>query len=60
MKSKKITFNELTNVLSPKEMKNVKGGSGCCRMNLSGTNGYCTGCFNYACSEDWTCSVCGC
>ena len=42
---KKINLNELKNVLSSKEMKNVKGGSAlyCCapdRENLQYPNGY--------------------
>ena len=41
METKKINLDGLTNVLSPKEMKNVTGGSGsrcCCGM---GTDIYC-------------------
>jgi hypothetical protein len=59
MKREFISLNGLKNVLSPKEMKNVKGGSsGRCIMNGSGTNGYCDGCFNYACTKEWDCIVC--
>ena len=39
MERKYININELKNVLSSKELKNVKGGSG---GNCSG-GGYCTG-----------------
>ena len=45
---KKINLNRLKNVLSPKEMKNVKGGSGPCDSSCfgpcegpGGHSGYC-------------------
>ena len=36
METKKINLSELENVLSPKEMKNVLGGSGICDQYGSG------------------------
>ena len=43
---KRITLDGLQNVLSPKEMKNVIGGSGCCIIDHGGGGaawGYCAG-----------------
>ena len=46
MEKKKISLNGLEKVLSPKEMKNVKGGSDCILKKISG-------CTYFCCLDGW-------
>jgi len=57
MEKKRISLNGLKKVLSPKEMKNVLGGSGNCMTIDEG------GCKYYCCRDgggNWMCENLGC